>query len=202
LIAVFANVGNFGLPLIEFRLGQEALVAAAIYFLAVTIVAFVIGVAAANWHNGGKTGAILEVFKTPALLAMIPAFLFNWLEIEPPLFLSRITTLLGSAMIPMMLIVLGLQLAAVGRPKFDLDVLIASGVRLIGGPILALLWVVPFALNGLERGAGIFQASMPTAVLASIIALQYDLLPDFVITTVLFSTLASVVTLTIVFAVI
>jgi predicted permease len=49
----------------------------------------------------------------------------------------------------------------------------------------------------LERNAGVLQAGMPTAVLASIIALEYDLLPDFVTTTVLFTTIASVITLTI-----
>ena len=39
---------------------------------------------------------------------------------------------------------------------------------------------------------------MPSAVFAVLIALEYDLLPDFVTTTVLFSTLASAVTLTVV----
>jgi predicted permease len=41
------------------------------------------------------------------------------------------------------------------------------------------------------------QAGMPTAVLAAIIAREYDLLPDFVTTAVLLSTIASVITLTI-----
>src|SRR5690606_19850863 len=49
VVAVFGNVGNFGLPIIEFRLGREGLVAATLYFLAITVVAFVIAVAAANW---------------------------------------------------------------------------------------------------------------------------------------------------------
>jgi hypothetical protein len=42
------------------------------------------------------------------------------------------------------------------------------------------------------------QAAMPTAVLASIIALENDLVPDFVITSVLFSTLLSLLTLTVI----
>jgi hypothetical protein len=46
----------------------------------------------------------------------------------------------------------------------------------------------------------VFQAAMPTAVLASIIALEHNLLPDFVTTAVLFSTVASVVTLTLLLA--
>lgn len=200
LIAVFGNVGNFGLPLIEFRLGPEAIVPATVYFLAIVIIAFVIGVAAASWQRGGSWNAVLSVFKTPAILALPPALLLNVTDVGVPLFLSRITSLLGSAMIPTMLIALGVQLAATKRLELTLDVVVASGVRLIGGAVLALLIVIPFGLTGIERGAGIFQAAMPTAVLASIIALEYDLVPDFVTTAVLFSTLASVVTLTLLFA--
>ncbi|MCA9930630.1 MAG: AEC family transporter, partial [Anaerolineales bacterium] len=92
---------------------------------------------------------------------------------------------------------LGVQLAATKQMQINRDTLQATGIRLLGAPILAILLAVPFGLTGIERGAGIFQASMPTAVLASIIALEYDLLPDFVTTAVLFSTLASVITLTI-----
>ncbi len=206
LIGVFGNVGNFGLPLIEFHLGPEAIVAATVYFLAIIIIAFVLGVGAANWHKGGSWGALLAVFKTPALIALVPALAFNGLntayEIAPPLFLTRITGLLGAAMIPTMLVALGVQLAGTGKLKITQDTIIASSLRLIGGPALALLIVTFFNLPNVERGAGIFQSSMPTAVLASIIALEYDLLPDFVTTTVLFTTIASVITLTILLAVV
>jgi predicted permease len=79
-----------------------------------------------------------------------------------------------------------------------MDMAISSAVRLLGGPILAFGLAAPFGLVGIERSVGILQASMPAAVLVSIIAVENDLLPEFVIATVLFSTLASVVTLTIV----
>ena len=58
--------------------------------------------------------------------------------------------------------------------------------------------VAPFALTGIERGAGILQASMPVAVLAALIAFEHQLLPNFVTTVTLFSTLASAITLTVV----
>ncbi len=105
-------------------------------------------------------------------------------------------------MVPTMLVVLGVQLAGMDKFRFTVDVVTASAVRLIGGPLLAIILVIPFGLTGIERGAGIFQAAMPAAVLTSIIALEYDLLPDFVTTTVLFSTLTSVITLTLVLAIV
>jgi len=56
-------------------------------------------------------------------------------------------------------------------------------------------------MTGLTRDAGVLQAAMPAAVLASIIAFEHNLLPTFVTATVLFSTLASIVTLAVVLAI-
>jgi predicted permease len=196
LVAVFANVGNFGLSLIEFRLGQAALVPGTIYFLAVVVLAFIISVLAAGWVRGEGIGAAISVVRTPALIAIVPAAFFSATGLEVPLFVSRATHLLGEAMIPVMLVTLGVQLAAVDKPRLNLDVLAANAVRLLGGPILAILLAIPFGLTGLERSAGILQASMPAGVTISIIALEHDLVPDFVTTTILVSTLASLVTLT------
>ncbi len=197
LIAVFGNVGNFGLPLIEFRLGKDAIPVATVYFLVIMTVSFVVGVVVANWQHGSFK-AVLTVFKTPALLALVPAFVVNLFDIQLPLTFTRSTGLLAGAMIPTMLVALGVQLAGMKSFRFSSDVIISSAVRLLGGALLAVLLAMPFGVTGVARGAGIFQSAMPAAVLTSIIAIEYDLLPDFVTTTVLFSTLASAVTLTLV----
>lgn len=202
LIAVFGNVGNFGFPIIQFHLGEAAIEAATVYFLGILVVSFIIGVVAANWHKGGSAAAVLEVFKTPALIATVPAVIFNWFDIPVPIMLDRIVGLLGQAMVPVMLVALGVQLANTKSLRLDQDTVIASAVRLLISPALAFALVGFFGLDGIERGAGIMQAAMPAAVLTSIIALEYDLLPDFVTRTVLFSTLASVVTLTLILAVV
>jgi predicted permease len=198
LIAAFSNSGNFGLSMVGFRFGEVAMAPATVYFIILTLVGFTIGVTAASWARGGALGAIASVLKTPSLLAFVPAALLSTMNVEIPLFFSRITGLLADAMIPVMLVTLGVQLAEVGRPRINLDVIFASAVRLVGGPILAAILAKPFGLAGLERSTGILQASMPAAVLTVIIALEYDLVPGLVTTTVLFSTLASLVTLTLV----
>ena len=198
LIATFGNVGNFGLPLIVFRLGETARTYATVYFVATVFISFVICVGVASWARSGGVTAVFSVFKTPALIALIPALVFNITDLEVPIFLSRLSGLLGQAMIPVMLITLGVQMGEIPKIKISFNVFAASTVRLIGGPVLALLIVPYFGLEGLERSTGILQAAMPAAVLASIIALEYKLLPEFVTTTVLFSTLYSVLTLTVI----
>ena len=107
LIAIFGNVGNFELPLIEFLLGEASRIPAKIYFLAIVFISFVICVGVASCARRGGMTAIFSVFKTPALLALIPALAFNLSEVEVPAFLSRMSGLLGQAMIPAMLITLG-----------------------------------------------------------------------------------------------
>jgi len=198
LIATFGNVGNFGLPLIVFRLGESARTYATVYFVATIFISFVICVGVASWARSGGVTAVFSVFKTPALIALIPALVFNITDVEVPIFLSRLSGLLGQAMIPVMLITLGVQMGEIPKIKINFNVFAASTVRLIGGPVLALLIVPYFGLEGLERSTGILQAAMPAAVLASIIALEYKLLPEFVTTTVLFSTLYSILTLTVI----
>ena len=201
LIAAFGNVGNFGFPILQFKFGDEALAAAALYFIVGSITGFTVGVMAATWHKGtNRLSAVWSTFKTPALLAVVPAFLVNYFELTLPIFLTRAVELLAGALIPVMLVTLGVQLADMGRPQLTRDIIIASGLRLVVGPALAMLLAVPFALTGIERGAGILQAAMPAAVLAALIALEHDLLPGLVTTTVLLSTVASALTLTIVLA--
>ncbi len=197
LIAVFGNTGNFGLSLIEFRLGHEGMVSATIYFLGLTVITFAVGVGAATWARGGSMRAILAVFKTPALIAFAVALAVNLGDIPVPLFLGRLTGLLSGAMIPTMLVSLGVQLGHAGRPQLSADLLIATGLRLLAAPVIAFLLAVPFGIGGLARATGILQSAMPAAVLTAVIASEHQIVPDFVTHTVLISTGISFLTLTV-----
>jgi malate permease and related proteins len=73
-------------------------------------------------------------------------------------------------------------------------------IRLAVAPALAAVLAAPFALGGVARAAGIVQSAMPAAVLVSIIATEHDIVPGFVTSAVFFSTVCSVVTLTVVLA--
>ncbi len=197
MIAAFGNVGNYGLAVIRFRLGDVALAPATLYFVAITISAFVICVGAAGWAHGGRNGAIWGVLKTPALWATVPALLVSAGGITLPLMLSRMIGLLAEAMIPVMLFALGLQLLEQRRVALSGEVMLASGIRLILVPALAFFVAIPFGLGTIESAAGILQAGMPTAILVAIISRENNIVPGFVTSVVVVSTLASLVTLTI-----
>lgn len=200
MIAAFGNVGNFGLPISQFAQGGEALLPATMYFLANLVFAFVLCVVLANSGRSTLAQAFVQVVRTPSLIALVPALLVNAAGIQLPTFAARAVELLSVAMIAIMLIALGAQFANAGIPRISFDMLMAAGIRLISGPLLAFALVGFFDLPALERNVGILQASMPAAVLVSIIAMENDVLPGFVTATVLFSNLASVVTLSLVLA--
>jgi len=195
MIASFGNVGNFGLAMIQFRLGDVALPAASIYFIVINTVAFVVCISAAGWAHGGSRGAIWSVLKTPALWATVPAIVVSTGDVAIPLLVDRMVGLLAGAMIPVMLFALGLQLREQGKIQLTTDVFFASGIRLIVAPVLALIFTAMFTLTPIENAAGVLQAAMPVAILVSIIAKENNIVPEFVTSVVVVSTLISVVTL-------
>jgi len=62
-------------------------------------------------------------------------------------------------------------------------------------PALAFAIAMPFGLGQIGTAAGILQAGMPTAILVAIIAKENNIVPDFVTSVVVFSTLVSLLTL-------
>lgn len=200
MTCVFGNIGNYGLAMTGFRLGEESFGSATIYMVTVNAVAFSVCVLAAGWVRNGGVSALMTVFKTPGIMALPVALIFPVTGSEPPVMVGRITGLLGDAMIPLMLLTLGLQLRETGRLRFGFPVLAASGVRLIGGPLLAFFIIPLVGISGIEAAAGILQGSMPAAVITAIIAMEHDIVPEFVISTVFASTLLSLLTLTVVMA--
>lgn len=195
MIAAFGNVGNFGLALIQFHLGEESLAPATIYFVAVSISAFAICVGAAGWAHGGSRGAIWKVVKTPALWATLPAAVVSAGDLQVPLVLERLIGLLAGAMIPVMLFALGLQLVEQGKVHLNKDVLLGVSLRLVLAPILAFILASLFISDSIESASGILQAAMPAAIFVSIIAKENDIVPEYVTSVVVVSTLASLVTL-------
>ena len=72
----------------------------------------------------------------------------------------------------------------------------ATAMRLGGGAAAGLLLAPLFGLEGVARQAGTLQSAMPSAVIGTILATEYDVEPTFVTSVVLLTTLLSPFTLT------
>lgn len=198
MTCVFGNVGNFGLALTGFRLGDPAMESATVYMVTINTVAFSACVLAAAWLRKGGFAALMTLFKTPGVVILPVALFFPVTGMVPPVMVQRISGLLGGAMIPMMLLVLGLQLREAGRMPLGFPTLAACSVRLVLGPVLAFALIPMLGLSGIQASAGMLQAAMPPAVLTAVIAMEHDVVPAFVTSVVFAGTLLSLVTLTLV----
>ncbi|GAB4572670.1 MAG: AEC family transporter [Anaerolineae bacterium] len=200
MTAVLMNAGNYGIPLNEFAYGTPGMDRAVVYYVASALIANTYGVYLASRGTASVRDSILNVFKLPMVYCLVIGLALNATGTPLPLPLERASQVLGSAAVPGMLTLLGFQLARAslrGRLK---PIMAAAGMRLLIAPAVAVGLVAVFGLSGLTRNVAIVESAMPTAVITSALAIQFDADGDFVAAAILFSTLASVLTLSVVLA--
>ncbi len=196
LCTMTLNAGNFGLSLNFFAFGEEALAYGSLFFVTSAIITYTVGVTIASMGKSSLGNSLKGLIKIPVVYAVILALIFIIMNWELPLPLSRSVSLLSDAAIPGMLLVLGLQLQNNHRTSNLRALVLANGMRLLGGMGVGLLMAAIFGLQGMAYNAGVLESSMPTAVLSTILATEFDAEPAFVTSAVFSSTLLSPLTLT------
>ena len=197
LSVLFMNSGNYGLSVNLFAFGEEGLARAALFFVGSAILSNTVGVFLAARGRANAGAALLRVFKAPLVYAAAAALLVNLSGWQVPEPISKALSIAGGGAVPSLLIVLGMQLS---RTSIDSDVLMvamATVLRLIVAAGAAWLLADLMDLQGVTRQVCIVQSSMPAAVTPLIIAVEYDAKPKFVTSAIFVSTLASMVTLTV-----
>jgi predicted permease len=196
ITVMFANAGNYGLSLTLFAFDDQALAYASIFFVTSAFLVYTLGVVLASWGRSDLKTALVGVFKVPVIYAVLFALFYNWLGWQLPLPIERTISLLSDAAIPVMIVLLGIQLynARISREIFKVG--LSSSLRLVVSPIIAIGLAYLFHLEGPAYQAGVVESAVPTAVLTTVLATEFDLEPAFVTTTVVASTLLSPLTLT------
>ena len=196
ITAMFANTGNYGLPLVSFAFGEQALPFAGIYFVTTTVLFYTLGVLIASLGHMNFREAAIGLFKVPTLYGVLLALLINALGITLPTPLSRAVELAAGGTIPLMLILLGLQLTKVEFSDNWRPLQTSVALRLLVAPLGALLFAALFGLQGGARQGSITQAAMPSMVSSTVLATEYNLDAKLVTAVVFVSTLLSPFTLT------
>jgi len=196
LTSVFANSGNYGLPLISFAFGQDALAFGSIYYITFALLVNTVGILIASMGRLKFKDAILGMIKLPTIYAIIIALIIistGWIMPSP---VERTVKLLSDGAIPCMLILLGLELERAHWHKNTKAITFSVFMRLVIGPIIGFGASLLFGLKGPSRQAGITDSALPTAVITTILATEYDLEPSLVTAIVFISTILSPLTLT------
>lgn len=197
LAATCANNGNFGLPLISFAFGQDVFTRAVIVFMAMTILNYTSGVFIASRGRKTSREAFVNIVQVPAVYAAAAGLIVNFAHIAIPPVIGRPMLLLSQATVPMMLTLLGLQLAQSPALTHLRLVGVGVGLRLLASPLLASVLALGFHLDAPAAVAVIMQLSMPTAVVTIIFANEFDLDRQMSLSMVLASTLLSPITLSV-----
>ena len=156
---------------------------------------FTFGVFLSSMGRSTVQQSLVRLLKLPAIYAVILAIIVYVFNLNVPDPLMRGIEITGAAAIPVMLIVLGMQIADLGSIEGVWVSIPASVARLLIAPIVAVFAAGLIGLTGLSRSVSIIEASMPTAVFATILATEFNVRPRLVTSTVAISTLLSAITL-------
>jgi len=196
LTTMFANTGNYGLPLVSFAFGNDAAAHASLYFVSTTVLFNSLGVLIASLGHLRLQDALLGLFKVPTIYAGVLGLLMNQMHVQLSLPLGRAVQLVADGTIPLMIILLGLELAHVQWSNSLRVVGFSTSLRLLVGPLAGIILAGLFGLNPAARQGDVVQASMPSAVSCTVLATEYNLEPPLVTSIVFVSTLLSPLTLT------
>ena len=183
--AMFTNVGPIGIPLIALAYGPEGMATAVVLLVISNVLHFTLGAGVMS----GKVDWRM-VYANPLVWATVLGVASSQFQLTLPQWVETSCTMIGSVLVPMMLISLGVRLAS--SQVADAWVGARSGVLIliirIAAALLAL-WLIP--LQGLERGALILFACLPPAVFNYMLADKFQVEPNKVASTVIVGHLMS-----------
>ena len=200
LTAALPNLGNYGLSVVLLAYGQEGLATGIVLLAVQSLYGIPLGIFLASSGSASRSRSLVEVFRQPMIYAVAAALLFNLARIPVPGFLSSALALPSQAAIPLMLMVLGMHFAGTTGIEQRGLVSVAVVTRLVIGTLVGCGLVLALGIQGVARDVMIVGAAMPTAVFTILTATQYNARPRFVGDVVVVSTLVSIVTVTVVLA--
>jgi malate permease and related proteins len=201
LTAAFPNLGNYGLSVVLLAYGQEGVAIGAILLAVQSLYGITLAIFIASSGHASLRSSLREVFRQPMIYAVAAALFFNLTRIPVPGFISSALALPSQAAIPLMLLVLGMTFASTSRIERPGLVSVAVITRLVIGTIVGWALATLLGIDGMARDVMIIGAAMPTAVFTILTATQFNTRPRLVSDVVVVSTLASIVTVTAVLAI-
>ncbi len=193
--SAYGNVGNAGLAISAFALGDDAIPIAAVLMIVINITGICLGVTLASAQTAGIGTAIGRALAAPMTIAAAVAVAMNLAAFEFPVVFDRSISVMGEALIPVMLLTLGVQMAGDVRPRPEIDLGIVVVAKLVFVPIAATAVGWLLGLEGDALGVLVIQSSMPPAVFCAVVALEFDMEPERTTRTVLGTTLIALATI-------
>jgi hypothetical protein len=195
---IMVNAANYGIPLNQFAFGDAGAERALIYYSVTVLIGNALGIFFASGGSVSPLHALKNVFSVPLTYAAIAGLLVNAGIMALPLPVTRaISDIAANGSIPGMLALLGLKLAQTSIKGRLRPIILATLLRLVIAPCIALPLALLFGLSGVSLKVAIIESSMPTAVLANALVTEFGGDGEFTSATTMVSTLVSILTLTV-----
>lgn len=198
---VLINSGNYGIPVAQMIFVSQPIGVAIQVILVIfqNMTTYTYGLY--NLISSTKSGmAIIKDFlKMPIVHALILGVLMNVFNIGIPQFIQIPLDYVVGGFIAVALITLGAQLSQIElRTMLNKTIVISCFTRLVIGPLVALGIILLLGLDGVVAQSLFIASSFPTSRNSSSLALEYDVDSNTAAQTVLFSTIVSSLTVTVV----
>ncbi len=188
---ILPNTGNLGLPICLFAYGDKGFSIASSIAAVIMLLHFTLGIFIAS-----KKFSLKPLIESIPMHVLLISGVMLYFNIKPPVFLVNTTMLLSYSTIFLILASLGIALSNLKTKNFKSNSVI-SIVRLISGPVIALLIIYSFGLKSYEAGVLFICASMPSAILNFLLAKMYSkkIHSDNIASVIVISTTLSFVTI-------
>jgi len=213
---MFNNTGNLGFSLINLVFAhepflingetpylQEALGAHMIYYIVQSITLNSICLYQAGRGKATVKKTLSVIFHMPMLYAIALGFICRqWQLPLEDFFLYPVINLCAKSLLPLAMVIMGIQLSRTKIQWLDKDVWIVNIFKVLVLPATALVMI--YTANALFPGSFtpisslvfLLYSSIPTAVNTSVFALEFDNNPEYATQTVMNSTVLSAFSMT------
>jgi hypothetical protein len=193
---LFGNTAYMGLPLNKLALGEAAMPFASIIAAIYITLTFTLGLFILRHYSGVETKTKFWVLRVPLIWGVILGILFSCTGLSLPF--SNLFEMIASSASPVALIAIGAFLYDAKLGGRIREITILSSLKLVLFPVTVLLISLASSFGNLAFESSLLQAAMPVAITTFILAHKFDTESDFVASAIVISTLASIVSLSVV----
>lgn len=196
---LFPNSGNYGAPVVLFAINAAAFDYAIMLTVIHTFIISTVGIFIASYGSGAAITvreAVQSVMRVPVIYAVLTAIIFQLINFEIPAAFMEIIEMIGAASIPIVMLILGMQLAEMKLGHSGMTEVTGLVVmRMAISPLIAMGLTLFMPVDDTFKLVFIILNAMPVAANATMIAAAYNTKPDTVSLGAFITTLLSLIAL-------
>lgn len=203
VMLVFSNIGYMGYPIIKSIYGAGALVYASVFLIPFNVLIYTYGILVMKQGNKNAGKFQFRTLFNNGVIACIFMLLILIFKIRLPQIVNDVISGVAGMVVPISMMIIGASLATIKFKEIvtNINLIFFSVIRSLVIPIAGFFILVQFVENDVLLGVTLVMLATPIGSLTAMLAKEYG--GDFRLASkgIALTTIASVVTLPVVFAV-